>query len=212
MVDQPGKVQISYRVGFQWLAAVCLLLLLSTSMSFAAKSKKAELQVSLFGQPCVLSGPVSPATLKALHAISPEQTPPPSTGAQARQVLEQLKKGGTTVPAFLERYREKLRRWFQAQAAFHDSLAEARKSGKADALATGTREHLLPRQAESFSAKVKAEALPPSSWTESTVDQLKAAYDVSIDPMPEEEFHRVIEKAGIRYQCDFGDAEGEGEE
>jgi hypothetical protein len=48
----------------------------------------------------------------------------------------------------------------------------------------------------------------PASWNSATLDQLSKTYGEAIEPHPEEEFHRAIQRLNIRYGCVLEDNEG----
>lgn len=169
----------------------------------------AEIPVTLFGQPCVLSGPVSSETLKACHSISPEQLPPARTSDQARRLLEKLRKA-QNIPSALERYRERLSRRLEAQIAFFNGLAAAKKSGRAADLISATKGQIPEKQAKNFEALVKKD--PVASWNSAIIDQITDSYNDWIEQNPEEEFHRAIERMNIRYTCSFEESEESEEE
>lgn len=175
-------------------------------------TKKSEIHVTLFGQPCLLGGPFAESILRTVHELSPERIPPFVTAEQANQARDRLSKA-SELPQALEGYRDRLTQRLQAQARFHEGLAEARKIGKADALVARVRPSIDSARVAAFEATArKAEARqPPSSWSAATVDELNEAFEVAIEPHPEEEFHRVIHRLGISYQCSF-EAETEADE
>src|SRR5688572_6268907 len=125
---------------------VGLLTILIQPLAFAA-----ETRVHLFGQPCMLSGPPAEDILKAIHSISPEQMPPSPSGDQVRTLLDRMKKIAGIPPA-LDRYREQLTRRLEAQAAFHDGVAAAKKAGKPEPLLEAVKTFLDPKRATKFTA------------------------------------------------------------
>lgn len=175
-------------------------------------TKKNEIHVTLFGQPCLLSGPFGETILRTVHELSPERIPPFVTAEQVKVARDRLSKA-SELPQALEGYRDRLTQRLQAQARFHEGLAEARKAGKAEALVARVRPSIEPSRVVAFeSAARKAETRQtPASWSAATVDELTQAFELAIEPHPEEEFHRVIHRLDISYQCSF-EAETEADE
>jgi hypothetical protein len=173
----------------------------------SASTASTEIRVTLFGQPCLLSGPLDEGTLRTIHAISPEKTPAPETADQARQLLERLRKLPAGVPSALDRYREKLGKRVAAQLAYFEGLAGARKNGgKADALLAATREHLIGgKRAKEFEELARKTDLGGAAGEEA----LSLAYSEAIEPSPEEEFHRAIQRLNVRYTCSFEEGESD---
>lgn len=175
-------------------------------------SAKKEIQVSLFGQPCALTGPVSETALAALHSISPEQIPPDPDSKTARTALERLKTS-TDVPAGLDGYRARLAIRLGAQIEFFDEFEKARTSGRADGLLSIARKHAAAHKRATIessirtlatSAKLKAKSVAPLRR------ELYAAWNEAVESHPEEEFHRAIRISDIAYVCSFDEA-GEGD-
>src|SRR4051812_48584746 len=99
----------------------------------AWSTPNAETRVTLFGQSCLLTGPVSEANLKAIHAISPAQMPAGQSAESVRKSLEKIK-ATSEIPSALEPYRDRLTKRFEAQLAYFDGLASAKKLGKVELL------------------------------------------------------------------------------
>ncbi|NDD91111.1 hypothetical protein EBZ37_03395, partial [bacterium] len=77
-------------------------------MSAGAPALGAQVQVMLFGQPCLLQGTpegFSEIQLKAIHQASPEQAPISSELSTLKTSLERLK-SAQDLPQELQKYRE----------------------------------------------------------------------------------------------------------
>jgi hypothetical protein len=179
-----------------------------------------SLSVDLLGQQCSLKGPFSSAVLKAIHELSPDRLYPPefspevSDGRdQTRGALDRLKKRGTgTTPAALDRYRERVGRRLEAQLAFYEAWQAARRENKAQLLGERVRRYLSGRGRTEFETQLKRWEGKPGSNLASLFKNNDAAtalfvsYNDAIEADPQEDFHRTIEKMGIRYECAFHEA------
>lgn len=189
-----------------------------------------EIPVQLFGQPCVLRGPLEKAALKAIHSISPDQMGPTEeemSGPTPR--LEDLKKaatalkGASPIPPLLDRYRERLSRRLDAQIAFAEGMQAAQRTQSASPLLTATKPYLqtavsahggrakkTSQQFETLARKIfTATASRSKASGQSEAQSLYDLYSESIESDPEEDFHRAIRRLNIRYHCNFGDPEEE---
>lgn len=168
-----------------------------------------EIQVSLFGQPCLLSGPVEKPTLQTIHTISPEQIPPGLSLEQLKKAVDKLKKV-TSLPAALEPYREQMTLRLEAQIAFFIALENTKKSKKTDSLQDVIKKHgktEVGQKAFEVALKKAAAKGDPNHWNSVVVDELTDQYHNAIQPDPEEDFHRVIRKMNIHYSCSFEEEE-----
>jgi len=94
----------------------------------------AEVQVTLFGKKCLISGPFTAKELEAVHSISPEKIPPVFSLKQVREMLDRLrdiKKGST--PALLDSYLDRLKKRLGAIEAFYDGVDAVRTTQKTTA-------------------------------------------------------------------------------
>jgi hypothetical protein len=198
---------------FPRIVAFCMLCAVPAHADQPSQSsKESRVSISLFGQPCVLSGPQDETTLRAIHAVSPEQMPTSPEAGQAAGLAERVKKV-TGLPPGLDSYRDQLTRRLEGQAAFEAALVAARKSGKLDELQAAAKKHLATRKAEAFNALLKKNFSKeaPSRWNPSQLESLTELWNESAPPHPEEEFHRVIRRIGVKYTCSYDEGDGEGE-
>lgn len=163
-----------------------------------------RLDVSLFGQKCQLVGPVAKSSLEAIHSISPEQVFLENQDRKpTKPAMEKLRKAAH-VPPLLDSYREKLAHRIEGQLKFNDALASAKKSGKVETLLTETRGFISGRAGKEY--EVLAQKLTQkngiSSLSPEATEQLRDSYLDAIEPDPEDEFHKGIQKLGVRYACD----------
>lgn len=177
-----------------------LLILLAShaaQMAEAAPARAAELRVQLFGQPCLLQGPLEEESLKRVHAISPEQLfPAPAeelTLAQLKAAASKLQSSGP-YPAALDPYRAKLGRRLDAQIAFSEAREELAR-GKKDSPALSRLRKLYKGPAW--------KALEAGLRKGNDAEKLSELFFEGIEPDPEEDFHRGIQRLGIRYDCAF---------
>ena len=164
--------------------------------------------VLLFGQPCVLSGPYEGSVLDTIHSVSPEQIPAIVTDAQAKAGIDRLKKA-TELPPELERYRDRLSQRLEAQLAFPGALLEAQKSGKSDTFIARVKKFLQGKRGEDFESAFRraAQKRKLAQWQKESIQPLRALYDDAIEPHPEADFHSVIQKLGVKYDCSFEEDE-----
>ncbi|MGK5084481.1 hypothetical protein WDW37_14395 [Bdellovibrionota bacterium FG-1] len=162
-----------------------------------------EIQVSLFGQPCFLQGPVDSKTLKNIHALSPEQLYPlretPLSSAPTRKALEKLR--SPAPPAGLERYRDRLLKRFEAQLGLLEGIEAFKKSKNPTVLLNVGKKYLSARKLKDFESLVKKTASPKE--LSQTIDLLFDSFSDGIEADPEEEFHRSIHRMKIQYICSF---------
>jgi hypothetical protein len=182
----------------------------------AAAPTTNSIKVSLFGQPCLLEGPFSASVLGATDAISPGKIYPEyldihslsSSVSQARRSLETLQKTAT-VPAGLDRYRERATKRLQAQMAFLGALEKAIAAKKATPMV-----ELFQQSSLQVDTKKKKDlaALAPKALDPKLQEQLFELFNDAIEADPEEEFHRAIRHMNIKYVCSFeesGEESGE---
>jgi hypothetical protein len=185
-----------------WLGMQGLLL---PSLSHAA-----EIKVTLFGQPCTLKGPPSAAELKSIHLISPEQLfgePSDSESASKQQslaVLNRLLKSAP-VPSSLDRYKERLKKRLEAQIDFFDSLDEYKQTGKFETLSGLIGRRVVSKSQKDFETLLRK--TPPKELFEQKSRFFENFNDV-IEPDPEEDFHRGIQKINVQYVCAFDEGTG----
>jgi hypothetical protein len=180
----------------------------SGEAAYAAAASRHEIRVTLFGQPCILSGPLSEDQLTAIHRISPEQIPPELNLANAKQAIERLRRT-SELPSALDGYRTHLITRVEAQLAFLGALADFKKNGKTEPLAEIARKYVSKARFRAYESAQKIAAASPKSAT--ALDRLTEAYDESIEPHPEEEFHRAIERMGVSYACSFDSGDDSGD-
>ena len=175
-----------------------LILLCGTQVCIISNmSRAAEIKVTLFGQPCVLKGPIDSVALKSIHLISPEQLlAAQDSVTESKQhslsVLNRLLKSAP-VPNVLDRYKERLKKRLEAQVDFFDSLDEFKQTGKAETLSALVKRRVLPKSQKEF------EAILRKTPTKDLFDP----FNEVIEPDPEEDFHRGIQKIKVQYVCAF---------
>jgi hypothetical protein len=168
-----------------------------------------EIQVTLFGQPCTMSGPYSRKSLTLLHEISPEKLPPDLTLEQMKHVRAKTNdlKG---MPMVIEQYRDHLRKRLSAKIAFAEAITQAEKSKNTrqslDNFLTNIKEHLSPLAYPEFATTTKkAFEAGGAVWNNAFVAPLRERFENAIQPDTEEEFHNAIRVAKIQYVCTFDD-------
>lgn len=170
-----------------------------------------EITVTLFGQPCLLSGPIDNIALKAIHSISPEQVfiPEYPSLEVVQKALGKIKIANS-VPAGLDRYKDRLRRRLEAQISFLTGIAGAKKEMKSTPLLSATQPHIAPSRRSEFALQLKKiDSL--KKWDSELQNKLWDQFNDLIEPNPEEEFHKSIQRLKIHYTCEFSD-EADGEE
>jgi hypothetical protein len=179
-----------------------------------------SIRVTLFGQPCKLEGPLDPAVLKAVHAVSPEQASPgfsaedalkPATAGLLKGAVSKVSSASAKkIPASLDRYREKLVKHLESQAAFAVAVQAAVKSRKPGSFLKALPAASAQKPGERLETLARKLETEKGDLTE-TVNQLFDAYSEGVEPDPEEEFHRTIRKMGIKYVCSFEESGTQGQ-
>lgn len=174
-----------------------------------SKEKLQEIQVTLFGQPCTMSGPFTRANLTLIHEISPEKIPPAASVDLMKKIrtkTTQLK----NIPFVLEQYRDHLRKRLSAKIALEEALAQAKKAKTADSrkaldsLLKNLKEHISTLTYPQFEGETKkAFEANAAVWNEFFISPLRERFDGVIQPDTEEEFHKAIRTAKIQYVCSF---------
>jgi len=198
-----------------WTRPACVLagLLVSSGTALAADSKPEEIQVTLFGQPCKMTGPYPKSTLSLIHEISPEKIPPTLSIDQMRKVRAKAMNLKGVTPQ-LETYRDHLRKRLSAKIAFEEAVQEAKKKGKGlktlKTLLTNLKEHVTVGRFETFETEAKALFdKNAEAWNEFFINPLREKYESVIQPETEEEFHKSIRVAKIQYVCAFDEGTDE---
>jgi len=199
------------RAKFSTPFLVVLAVLICPQTGSSASVRATEIDVTLFGQPCTLTGPVDKPTLQLIHSISPERMPIPESLEQSRKSLQAARKI-TSTPAALDRYRSQLVRRLEAQETFFEAYNNAKKSKRAQALFEDVKTFQSADRARRFETAVN-KLLADKGWASISTDDVSTLYNDSLDVFPEEEFHRAIQKMGVRYVCSFeSEDESEGED
>ncbi len=190
-------------------ASILLYLWMTCITTQSAYAQQAEIRVSLFGQPCQLSGPLTPSQLKDIHWISPEQIPAAPTPEQIKEGLGRVSKKRLSLPPSLDRYRERLEKRLNAQSDFFKAMEQSKKSGKTAPLIDVSRNHAYSRQQKILEDLINriAKKKPIRSWEPLMAEAVRDAYNDAIEPHPEEEFHRAIKHMGVKYTCMFEESE-----
>jgi len=166
-----------------------------------------EINVQLFGQPCLLSGPFPDDVLKAIHAVSPEKNPPPESAARARQLRERLATE-KRLPEELERYRDRLSAHFEARLVFFEGFQAAQKSGQAESFISSVKAQVPQARMPAFKKRVEAIGKKPADWRDEERDALLMDFLDFAPNLPEEDFHRAIRAMNVNYVCTFDETEG----
>ena len=186
------------------LLALCLISFVGKPLTASAGA----VQVMLFGQPCQLQGPagLGEAQLKAIHQISPEQTPLSDSLQNLQSSLERLNQTAE-VPEAIKRYTERRTKAAQARIAFEEALQSARKSRNGELFAEAIRPWVHPRRLKAMTSRFE-KALKagnsPSAW-----EQIRSDFAEIAGPDGEEDFHRALRKLKVVYQCSFESFEDE---
>jgi hypothetical protein len=198
------------------IAVATLVLSCASAPAWAAKAGTTRIPVTLFGQPCMLEGPLTQDTLKAVHAVSPEEICSPfsveRTPEETKGAIEKLK-AATGLPSALDRYREKLTRRLKAELSFLDALPESKKSKSPAQLIEATREYVPVAKRKEFENLAKSFAtVADAAKRKEVTGQIYDFYNEAIDANPEDEFHRAIRTMNVQYICSFEESdEGDSE-
>jgi hypothetical protein len=189
--------------------AVASLALFALSAEAATPTR---IPVKLFGQPCMLEGPLTQDVLKSVHSVSPEEICSPfgveRTPEETRAAVDKLK-NVSGLPSALDRYREKLTRRLKAELAFLESLPQSKKAKSQVQLVEATKEYVFlakRRELETLAKTLTTQTLDAVKKKELT-GQLYDFYGESIDASPEDEFHRAIRTLNVQYICSFEESD-----
>jgi hypothetical protein len=171
-----------------------------------------QIKVSLFGQPCVLEGPMGEGVLKSIHAISPEQLyptfEPGETADSAKKALEKLH-ATKDLPSAFDTYREGLGKRLEAEFAFLNRIVSAHRDDRADLLLADAKKFIPEAKQKNFETiamKLEAKDIPHPQKKQ-VVQELFDFYGDAIPAAPEEEFHRAIHQLKVQYVCAFEENE-----
>lgn len=194
----------AYLRGISLLLCTCTFLAGGLSARAAPGSK--EIRITLFGQPCLLQGPLDEKILRAIHSLSPDQVYPVRENtlgtAPTRRALEKLR-AIVGAPAGLDRYRERLAKRLEAQLTLLTAIESARVDSKSAPLITAGRSKLTGKRQKEFEAAVKKAEAAKTLTKAETLETLFDFYSDGIESDPEEEFHRSIQRMGVQYACSF---------
>ncbi len=167
-----------------------------------------EIKVSLFNQPCTLSGPFNESMLQAVHAISPERIPAQQSISSVKNALAQVRQT-KDLPPELQTYQGRLTRRLNAQFQFLELLVALKKNGDLKFFLEASSPLLTASGPGPFRTIVENEAkkVPPRKWGKENISSITEVFENGIEPYPEEEFHRTIERARIHYGCSFDESE-----
>jgi len=180
-------------------------------MSAGAPALGAQVQVMLFGQPCLLQGTpegFSEIQLKAIHQASPEQAPISSELSTLKTSLERLK-SAQDLPQELQKYRELRTARLEARLKFEEAVIKAHRSGDAEAFSEATKPLIHARRHAGLMKKFKvAQKAGPSqkAW-----EDLRNYFVEFSGSDGEEDFHRVLRRLKIQYHCSFDEERGDEE-
>jgi hypothetical protein len=179
---------------------------LATGHKARAAAASKEIRITLFGQPCLLQGPLDEKALRTVHSLSPDQLYPARENTLAagptRRALEKLR-GTTGAPAGLDRYRERLAKRLEAQLLLLTAIETSRADGKAASLLAASKAKLSGKRQKEFDAAAKKAETAKTLTKAETLDALFDSFSDGIEPDPEEEFHRSIQRMGVQYACSF---------
>ncbi len=71
---------------------------------------------------------------------------------------------------------------------------------------------LIPRKLKEFETALKKADAAKTLAKPATQESLLEAFNDSIEPDPEEEFHRAIQRLGVQYTCSFEESEDKTED
>lgn len=161
-----------------------------------------NLKVTLFGQPCTLTGPVPIATLNTLHQISPANCKAldPQSAKRSLGIVESTKE----IPNELRNYHGLLAQHLKARVAFYSALEVAQKKRSAQQFITRVRSLLRSPNLGKLQRLVEATWTPEKS--EVAESDLLDYYDQITTSYPESEYHAGIRRMNVRYQCSFDES------
>ena len=194
------------------LATFLTLILVPSSFATPISPQKIssqEIPVQLFGQNCLLQGPFGKETLKAIHAISPEQNPVPSQLSALSKLRDKIT-NQKNLPPGVEVYSEKLKAHLDAKITFLKGKETFQKNKLRAPWLKDLEAHLLPQKRSFFLKQTEQPLLQDLSRIEA-LTQLETVYMQSVASTPDEDFHRAIQRLNTWYNCSMEEA-GEGTE
>ncbi len=178
------------------------------SLTAGAAPKNEQINVTLFGQPCTMSGPFQRTTLTQIHEISPEKIRPDFNADQMKKIRAKAS-GAKVGQSQIDTYREHLRKRLSAKIAFSESIDEAKKKSiktpqAFKAWLTNLKENIPAEKFEPFHEEVRLLfEKNGEKWSDTYIELLREKYESLIEPDTEEEFHKAIRLAKIQYLCVF---------
>ncbi len=181
----------------------------------AKAATETEIHVTLLDRPCLLKGPFDEITLKAIHAIGPDQIPnifypvPQHSKEQIKNALEKIRSSKNLSSlldhdSILDRYRDKQRKRLEAEIALLEGLETQQKTHTSALLLAAGNQFLSGPEHQNFiNAVKKLDGNKKSAQNQKLVEQIFNIYDDGIERDPEEEFHRAIKKMKVEYTCSF---------
>lgn len=164
-----------------------------------------SIKVTLFGQPCNLTGPFSGSTLQKIHQVSPAEIPRIISSKMADSAADRISKT-EGLPKELKEYTQNFAQYIASWQAFFSGLQDANKKRdkqlflqKISAYSNKGAQKQLGKMVDQFT-KGKGD---PSENLQKLVD----LYREVIPPRPEEIFHRSIKQIHVRYDCTFEGSE-----
>ena len=199
-----------------WLPLV-LGLLASWTSHLAYSAPVIRLQVNLLGQPCMMSGPFDPNTLKTTHAIGPAQIYPVLSTAnlsdsirEARASLNKIRNFRNLLPLF-DGYQKRLILRLQAQLEFLNGLESVRKTHQTQLFFDSIKNFVKPNKLKTLRSQIKileSASRPSSAEYRKTEEELFSSFNEAIEADPEPEFHRILKQLQIEYICSFDEIHG----
>ncbi len=162
-----------------------------------------EISVKLFSGDCKLSGPWDAAVLTRIHAIGPERIPPQQPLEPSREAVKLLQ-ASTDIPNALDLYRERLLKRVEQQVRFHEAVPAAKKAKSLVPIREALIKQLNAVEKERLEATLRMvsnKELKVAKWDVAFIEKLTTALDGVLEPYPEEDYHRTIQRLGLKYDC-----------
>lgn len=168
-----------------------------------------QVQVLLFGNPCLLAGPkgsFSSDQLLAIHRISPEQTPSGAETGDLRHFIERLK-GEKRVPEKFSKYRSRRIELLEKRLRFEEAVTGVHRTADKTVFAEATKPLIHPRRHPLLLRKL--DAALKAGPSQRAWDEVRETFVEFSGPDGEEDFHRALRQLQVHYQCSFEDDRAE---
>jgi len=153
-----------------------------------------EIDVTLFGQPCRMIGPMPEAQLRAIHDVGPERTPPPMSQKETVDSIARALK--QTHPA-LDEYRHLLQSRLKEYEQFFAAWEQFKRSRNRELFLKSS-----PSRPSLRSAIQTGLATSHGKPTTAALESILELFSQDSDLALQELFHKALRSLKISYECE----------